>query len=59
MQAHRGSAKVLLEVARSGSYSLLLRAEAAIGVKASKELTRALEALIGPNSVLYKTKAML
>jgi DNA polymerase-3 subunit alpha len=59
LQAHRGSAKVLLEVVRTGSYSLLLRAEAAIGVKASKELTGALEALTGPNSVLYKTKAML
>jgi len=59
LQAHRGSAKVLLEVTRSGNYSLLLRAESTIGVKASKELTRALATLIGPNSVLYKTKAML
>jgi DNA polymerase-3 subunit alpha len=59
MQAHRGSATVYLEVVKSGQFSLLARAESAIGVKASKEFKRALESLIGPNRVRYKTKAML
>jgi DNA polymerase-3 subunit alpha len=59
MRAHRGSAAVYLEVARTGSYSMLARAEATIGVRASREFTRALEAVVGPSSVRYKTKAML
>jgi DNA polymerase-3 subunit alpha len=58
VESHRGSAALFLEVASTGSYRLLARAESTIGVKASRDFTRALESVIGPNRVRYKTKAM-
>jgi DNA polymerase-3 subunit alpha len=59
VQKHRGKASLFLEVASTGSYRLVARAEAAIGVKASKDFSRALESVIGPDRVRYKTKAMI
>ena len=40
-----------------GVYQLTLRAETALCVHASKEFTQALEVVVGPNRVRYRTKA--
>jgi DNA polymerase-3 subunit alpha len=59
VEAHRGDAQLFLEVARPGAYRLVARAEAAIGVRPTRQLTEALESVVGPNRVSYRTKALL
>jgi DNA polymerase-3 subunit alpha len=57
VDAHRGSARLFFEVARPGSYRLTARAETAIGVTPSREFSRALETLVGPDRLRYRGKS--
>jgi DNA polymerase-3 subunit alpha len=59
ISAHPGSAQLYFDVDRPGAYQLTLRAEPALGVSACKELRQALEEVVGPNRVRYRTKMML
>jgi DNA polymerase-3 subunit alpha len=59
VSAHPGPARLYIEVDHPGIYQLTLRAESALGVRASRELTRALESVVGPNRVRFRTKAMI
>jgi DNA polymerase-3 subunit alpha len=59
VEKHRGEAQLYLEVARPGAYRLVARAEAAIGVRPTRQLTEALESVVGPNRVSYRPKALL
>jgi len=57
MAAHRGDAQVFLEVHRPGSYRLVARAEPGMRVQPSRELTAALENVVGPGRVRYRARA--
>jgi DNA polymerase-3 subunit alpha len=57
--AHPGSSRLYFDVDRPGAYQLTLRAEPNLGVSACKELRQALEKVVGPNRVRYRTKLMI
>ncbi len=52
--AHTGETSLFLEIARPGSFRLVARAESALRVAPSRELTRALESVVGPGRVHYR-----
>ncbi len=54
VDAHSGDLPVFLEVHKPGAFRLVARAETALRVSPSKELTRALEDLLGPGRVRYR-----
>ena len=56
---HRGNAQLYLEVARPGAYRLVALAESGLRVAASKDFTRKLEGLVGPNRVRYRARPMV
>jgi len=55
--AHRGPAQLYLHVARPGAWDLTALAGAACRVAPSRQLTRALEAVVGPDRVRYRARA--
>ena len=57
VEAHRGEAPLLLEVARAGDYRLQARARASFRVQPSQRLDRDLRAIVGPDRVRYRAKA--
>ena len=59
VESHRGNAELYFEVARHGVYRLVALAESALRVTASRDFTRELESVVGPNRVHYRTRAML
>jgi len=56
VESNRGEARLYLEVARPGSYRLVALAQA-FRVRPSEKFSRALEAIVGPNGVRYRSKA--
>jgi DNA polymerase-3 subunit alpha len=54
--AHPGKARLFFELEQPGVYRLTLRAESALCVVASKELTQALEEIVGPKRVRFQAK---
>jgi len=59
VEAHRGDARLYLEVARPGVYRLVALAETGIGVTASKSFTRELESVLGPDRVRLRPKPLV
>ena len=57
VEAHRGEVAVYLEVVRAGDFRLVARAEAALRVHPSRQLSAALEHAVGPGRVRYRAKA--
>jgi DNA polymerase III subunit alpha len=56
LAAHRGDTAVYLEIVRPGAYSALVRVEPGWGVAPSPGLSEALEAVVGPGRVRYRTR---
>ncbi len=56
LEAHRGDADLFLEVGRPGAYRLVARAETALRVSPSKQLSQELESMLGPNRVRFRAK---
>jgi DNA polymerase III subunit alpha len=54
--ANRGDVPLYLEVVRPGSFRLLARAEPSLRVAPSRSLEEALEAVVGPGAVRYRTR---
>jgi DNA polymerase-3 subunit alpha len=59
VESHRGNAELYFEIARHGVWRLVAQAESALRVAASRDFTRELEQLVGPNRVHYRARAML
>jgi DNA polymerase-3 subunit alpha len=57
VEAHPGPADLFFEIDRPGTYQLIARADATLRVTASKEFSEALEGIVGPNRVRYRTKS--
>ena len=58
VEANRGDAKLYLEVAREGAYRLVAVAMPSFGVSPSPQLSRDLEALLGPDRVRYRARPL-
>ena len=56
VETHRGEVKLYFEVARPGAYRLMARAESMIGVRACQEFSDAVESVVGPNRLRYRTR---
>ena len=59
VQAHSGEARLYLEVARPGAYRLVALAESTLRVTPSPTFARAVEAVVGPNRMRLKTRALV
>ena len=57
VEAHRGDVPLYLEVVRPGDFRLVARAEAALRVSPSRQLSAALELAVGPGRVRYRSRA--
>ena len=56
VDANRGEAQLYFEVARPGTYRLVVRAGSSCQVTPSRSLTAALEAVVGPERVRYRPR---
>jgi len=54
LEGHGGDLPLYLEVRKPGGFRLVARAETALRVSPSRELTRQLESLVGPGRVKYR-----
>jgi DNA polymerase-3 subunit alpha len=53
---HRGDVQVYFEVARPGNYRMIALAESSLRVRPSREFTRRIESLIGPDRIRFRAK---
>jgi DNA polymerase-3 subunit alpha len=58
VEAHRGEVALYLEVVRPGDFRLVARAEPTLRVTPSRQLSAALESVVGPGRVRYRARAM-
>jgi len=58
-EAHRGAARLYLEVARPGAYRLVALAESGLSVAPSRQFAQALEAVVGPNRIRFQSRALV
>jgi DNA polymerase III alpha subunit len=58
LTAHRGEAALFLEVVRSGDFRVVARAEPSMRVRPSRELSLALEGILGPGRVRFRARAL-
>ena len=56
LASHRGDTAFYLEIVRPGAFSAVVRAEPGWGVAPSPGLSEALEAVVGPGRVRYRTR---
>jgi DNA polymerase-3 subunit alpha len=57
LASHRGDTAFYLEIVRPGAFSAVVRAEPGWGVAPSPGLSEALEAVVGPGRVRYRTRS--
>ena len=57
VESHRGEVSLYLEVVRAGDFRVVARAEAALRVQPSRQLSAALEGAVGPGCVRYRARA--
>ncbi len=58
LEAHRGDVALFLEVVRPGDFRVVARAEASMRVRPSRELSLALEGILGPGRVRFRARAL-
>jgi len=58
VEAHRGEVALYLEIVRPGDFRLIARAEHTLRVTPSRNLSAALEGVVGPGRVRYRARAM-
>jgi DNA polymerase III subunit alpha len=56
LEAHRGEVSLFLEVVRPGDFRLIARAEPTLRVRPSRELSEALEGVLGPGRVHFRAR---
>ena len=58
VEAHRGEVSLYLEIVRPGDFRVVVRAEHTLRVSPSRQLSAALESVVGPGRVRYRARAM-
>jgi DNA polymerase-3 subunit alpha len=57
VEAHRGDVSLYLEIVRAGDFRVVARAEPTLRVSPSRQLSAALEGVVGPGRVRYRARA--
>jgi len=57
VEAHRGDVSLYLEIVRAGDFRVVARAEPTLRVSPSRQLSAALEGILGPGRVRYRARA--
>jgi DNA polymerase-3 subunit alpha len=58
LEAHRGDVALFLEVVRPGDFRVVARAEASMRVRPSRDLSLALEGVLGPGRVRFRARTL-
>ncbi len=56
VEAHRGEVALYLEIVRPGDFRVVARAEHTLRVSPSRQLSAALESVVGPGRVRYRAR---